>query len=105
MKKKNGAGTEMATAQNCVVTKGLGSWAQVRVARRWTRRGAAGRTGRAGAGLGAGGRQAHGRGQTLRACAGGRAALALCVRPCAAWACCWASRLCTWCTQPVLTQF
>ena len=22
-----------------------------------------------------------------------------------AWACCWASRLCTQCTQPVLTQF
>ena len=23
----------------------------------------------------------------------------------AAWACCWASGLCTWCTQPVLTRF
>ena len=23
----------------------------------------------------------------------------------AAWACCWANRLCTLCTQPVLTQF
>ena len=22
-----------------------------------------------------------------------------------AWACCWASELCTWCTQPVLTRF
>ena len=24
-------------------------------------------------------------------------------RPVLTWACCWASRLCTWCTQPVLT--
>ena len=35
----------------------------------------------------------------------GRVAQALCSRPCAAWACCWASRLCTRCTQPVLSQF
>ena len=27
-KKKNGAGTEMGYYPNCIVTKGLGSWAQ-----------------------------------------------------------------------------
>ena len=30
-----------------------------------------------------------------------RGALASGAQPVRTWACCWASRLCTWCTQPV----
>ena len=88
-KKKIGADPEMGYCPLII--------RQAHAARRW--RGAAGRAAgarrRAGAGLGAGERQGL----------AGRSERALCARPCAAWACRWASRLCTRCTQPVLTQF
>ena len=32
-------------------------------------------------------------------------ALGVGARPMRSWVYCWASMLCTWCTQPVLTQF
>ena len=88
---------------------------QARVARRRAHRGAAGHAGRVAGTLRraagartptdarqAGAKQAGARGERQ---AGARGSWQVGARPCVAWACCWASRLCTRCTQPVLTQF
>ena len=72
-----------------------------RACKRWAgRRRAAGARALKDARGAAGARQGRG-----KRAAGRRAAQALCERPCATWACCWASRLCTQCTRPVLTHF